>query len=112
MLEYFLHDLLKKSFEQNFYHYDQRPITSTFGFNSHVKIAGISYVNLNSEEDNALITLPNNVNHLLNKKKKINLLQSIRDKAEHLIVRKKYLTNFRYVFFILILKKKIIIKSD
>ena len=37
------------------------------------------------------------------KKKKINLLQSIRDKAEHLIVRKKYLTNFRYVFFILIL---------
>lgn len=56
-----------------------------------MKIAGISYVNLNSEEDNALINLPNNVSHLLNKKKKINLLQSIKDKAEHLIIRKRYL---------------------
>jgi hypothetical protein len=54
-----------------------------------MKIAGISYVNLNSEEDNALINLPNNISHLLNKKKKINLLQSIRDKAEHLIIRKR-----------------------
>lgn len=89
MLEYFLHDLLKKYFEQNFFHYDQRPVTSTFAYNSHVKIAGMAYVNLNSEEDNSISNLPKSISHLLNRKKKINVLQSIREKAEHLLIRKK-----------------------
>lgn len=89
MLEYFLHDLLKKYFEQNFFHYDQRPVTSTFAYNSHVKIAGMAYVNLNSEEDNSISNLPKSINHLLNRKKKINVLKSIREKAEHLLIRKK-----------------------
>lgn len=91
MLEYFLHDSLKRYFEQNFFHYDQRPITSAFAYNSHVKIAGMAYVNLNNEEDSAIINLPKSINHLLNKKKKINLLQSIKEKAEHLFLRKKVL---------------------
>ena len=94
MLEYFLHDLLKKYFEQNFFHYDQRPITSLFAYNSHVKIAGMAYVNLNNEEENCVINLPNSLNHLLNKKNKINLLRSIKEKAEHLIIRKKFNSNF------------------
>lgn len=89
ILEYFLHDLLKRCFEQNFFHYDQRPITSTFAYNSHVKIAGMAYVNLNNEEESTIVNLPKSINHLLNKKKKINLLQSIKEKAEHLLIRKK-----------------------
>jgi hypothetical protein len=89
MLEYFLHDLLKRYFEQNFFHYDQRPITSTFAFNSHVKIAGMAYVNLNIEDDKSIANLPKNISHLLNRKTKINVLQSIKEKAKHLIIRKK-----------------------
>jgi hypothetical protein len=50
----------------------------------------MAFMNLNVNEDDASITsLPSSLNHLLNKKKKINLLQSIKEKAEHLIVRKK-----------------------
>jgi hypothetical protein len=90
MLEYFLHDSLKKYFEQNFFHYDQRPVTSTFAFNSHLKVAGMAYVNLNNnEEESSVINLPNSISYLLNRKKKINLLHSIKEKAEHLIIRKK-----------------------
>jgi hypothetical protein len=89
ILEYYLHSLLKKSFDQNFFHYDQRPITSTFAYNGQVKIAGMAYSNLVDDED-SITSLPNNISHLLNKKKKINLLNSIREKAEHLIIRKRY----------------------
>jgi hypothetical protein len=88
MLEYYLHCLLKKLFDQNFFHYDQRPITSTFAYNGQVKIAGMAYANLNDEEE-SITSLPNNISHLLNKKKKISLLQSIREKAEHLLLRKR-----------------------
>ncbi len=96
-----MHDLLKKYFEQNFFHYDQRPITSTFAYNSHLKIAGMSYINLNNEEESSVINLPNSINYLLNRKKKINLLQSIKEKAEHLVTRKKF------VFIILLFLFKI-----
>ena len=88
ILEYYLHSLLKKSFDQNFFHYDQRPITSTFAYNGQVKIAGMAYANLIDDED-SITSLPNNISHLLGKKKKINLLHSIREKAEHLIMRKR-----------------------
>ncbi|CAF0980842.1 unnamed protein product [Brachionus calyciflorus] len=92
ILEYYLHCLLKKSFDQNFFHNDQRPITSTFAFNSSVKIAGMAYANLNlQDEEDSVISVPQNISHLLNKNKKINLLQSIKDKAEHLILRKRVL---------------------
>lgn len=90
MLEYYLHCLLKKSFDQNFFHIEQRPITSSFAYNSQVKIAGMAYANLNFDEEDSMSNLPNNLAHLLNKKKQINLLQSIKEKAEHLITRKKY----------------------
>ena len=79
------------AFDQNFFHYDQRPITSTFAYNGQVKIAGMAYSNLVDDED-SITSLPNNISHLLNKKKKINLLNSIREKAEHLIIRKRYET--------------------
>lgn len=84
-----MHCLLKKSFDQNFFHHDQRPITSTFAFNSNIKIAGMAYANLNIDEEESVISIPHNISHLLNKNKKINLLQSIKEKAEHLILRKK-----------------------
>lgn len=95
ILEYYLHCLLKKSFDQNYFHFEQRPITSSFAFNSQVKIAGMAYANLNFDEEDSMSNLPNNLAHLLNKKKQINLLQSITQKAEHLIIRKKsrYLAN-------------------
>jgi hypothetical protein len=90
ILEYYLHCLLKKSFDQNFFHYDQRPITSMFAYNIQVKIAGMAYSNLNLDnDDDSVISLPHQINHLINKKKKINLLQSIKEKAEHLLVRRK-----------------------
>ena len=50
----------------------------------------MAYANLNTEEDSSIVNLPNNINHLLNKKKKLNLLQAIKERAEHLIIRKKY----------------------
>jgi hypothetical protein len=84
-----LHSLLKKSFDQNFFHHDQRPITATFAYNSQVKVAGMAYVNLSIDEEDSLISFPNNISHMLVKKKKINLLQLIREKAEHLILRKR-----------------------
>ncbi len=89
ILEYYLHCLLKRSFDQNFFHYEQRPITSMFAYNIQVKIAGMAYSNLNYDEDDSVISLPHQISHLINKKKKINLLQSIKEKAEHLLIRKK-----------------------
>lgn len=89
ILEYFLHDLLKRYFEQNFFHYDQRPVTSAFAYNSHLKIAGMAYVNLNNEDESSIVNLPKSINHLLSRKKKINLLQAIKEKTEHLLIRKK-----------------------
>jgi mediator of RNA polymerase II transcription subunit 17 len=96
ILEYYLHSMLKKSFDQNFFHYDQRPITSTFAYNGQVKIAGMAYANLHDAED-SVTSLPNNISHLLSKKKKINLLASIREKAEHLILRKRVFHILNYV---------------
>ena len=91
ILEYYLHCLLKKSFDQNFFHYEQRPVTSMFAHNIQVKIAGMAYSNLNYDEEDSVISLPQHIGHLLNKKKKINLLQSIKEKAEHLLIRRKVL---------------------
>lgn len=90
LLEYYLHDLLKRLFDQNFFHYDQRPITSTFAFNSQIKIAGMSYANMVNNEEDSITILPKSVNNILNRRRKINLLQSIVEKTEHLILRKKY----------------------
>jgi hypothetical protein len=56
---------------------------------SQVKVAGMAYVNLTIDEEDSLISFPNNISHMLIKKKKINLLQLIREKAEHLILRKR-----------------------
>lgn len=97
LLEYYLHNLLKKSFDQNFFHYDQRPVTSVLSGNTQVKIAGMVYYNLSSgaatatptDEEDSVISVPHQLSHLLNRKKKINLLQSIKEKAEHLILRKR-----------------------
>lgn len=96
-----MHSLLKKSFDQNFFHYDQKPITSTFAYNSQVKIAGMAYANLNFDDEDSVISVPQNVSHLLNKKKKINLLQSIKEKAEHMIIRKRFLLSFYFLLEIL-----------
>ena len=51
----------------------------------------MAYVNLNNEEDSTIVNLPKSINHLLNRKKKINLLQAIKEKTEHLLTRKKVL---------------------
>ena len=83
-----MHCLLRKFFEQNFFHYDQRPVTSTYVFNSQVKLAGMAYANLGVDDEDALVGMPNNITRLLNKKRKINLLQLIKAKAEHLILRR------------------------
>jgi hypothetical protein len=49
----------------------------------------MAYVNLSIDEEDSLISFPNNISHMLVKKKKINLLQLIKEKAEHLILRKR-----------------------
>jgi hypothetical protein len=56
-----------------------------------IKLAGMSYMNLSNEDDESVasVSLPKNLAQLLNKKKKINLLNSIREKTEHLLMRKK-----------------------
>lgn len=89
LLEYYLHCLLKKSLDQKFFHFEQRPITSSLAYNSQVKMAGMSYANLNFDEEDSMSNLPSHLAHLLNKKKQINILQSIKEKAEHLIIKKK-----------------------
>ncbi len=70
LLEYLLNQLLRKYFLQNLTYMDLRPVTSMIAYNHKVKNAGITF----SKEYAT---------------KRLSLLQSIKDIAEHILVKKK-----------------------
>lgn len=71
-LEHTLYQLLRNYFNQTFTHIDQRPVTSVIAYNYPIKLAGLNY-----SKDYTI--------------KRICILSTIKDIAEHLIVRNRIL---------------------
>ena len=71
-LEHVLYQLLRNYFHQTFTHIDQRPITSIIAYNYPIKLAGLTY-----SKDYTI--------------KRICILQTIKDIAEHLLIRNRIL---------------------